>query len=55
MLAIAIASGSSGVKVNPNEIKCEICEEGEEDATSFCVPCAQFLCAGCQRGQKEER
>ena len=49
---LAIASGFSAAKVNPNEIKCEICEEGEEDATSFCVQCAQYLCAGCQRGHK---
>jgi len=44
-------SSSSAAKVNPNEIKCEICEDGE-DATSFCVQCAQYLCAGCERAHK---
>jgi len=35
---------SSANKVNPNEIKCEICEDGaEEDATVFCVVCHVFL------------
>ena len=47
------ASGSSA-KVTPNEIKCEICEDDEE-ATSFCVPCSQFFCAGCQRAHKKPR
>ena len=41
--------------VNPNEIKCEICEEDEEDATSFCVQCSQYLCAVCQRAHKRGR
>jgi len=49
---VTAASGSSAEKVNPNEIKCEICEDGEEDATSFCVQCAQYFCSGCQRGHK---
>jgi len=51
-------SGSSAVagkKVNPNEVKCEICEDGEDDATSFCVPCAMYFCAGCQRAHKKPR
>ena len=45
---------SSAKKVNPNEIKCEICDDGE-DATSFCVQCSQYFCAGCQRGHKRLR
>ena len=40
--------------VNPNEIKCEICEE-DEDATLFCVQCSQHFCGGCQRGHKRLR
>ena len=39
-------------QVNPNEIKCEICEDNEEDATSYCVQCSQYLCAGCEKGHK---
>jgi len=35
------------VNLNPNEIKCEICETGsEEDAESFCQECVQYFCAG---------
>ena len=41
--------------MNPNEIKREICEDGEEDATSFCVQCAMYFCAGCQRAHKKPR
>jgi len=53
---VTFASGSSAAKMNPNEIKCEICEDGEEeDATSFCVQCAQYFCSGCQRGHKKPR
>ena len=48
-------SSAAGKKVNPNEIKCEICEDGEEDATSFCVQCSQYFCAGCQRGHKRQK
>jgi len=53
VLATATTSSASSTnRMNPNEIKCEICEDGEEDATSFSVQCAQFLCAGCQRAHK---
>jgi len=56
---IASISSTAGLsakkKVNPNEIKCEICEDGDEDATSFCVPCAMYFCAGCQRAHKKPR
>ena len=42
--------------MNPNEIKCEICENGEEeDVTVFCVQCSQYFCAGCQRAHKKPR
>ena len=44
------------MKEDPNEIKCEICEaDEEEDATSFCVPCAMYFCDGCQRAHKKPR
>ena len=39
--------------MNPNEIKCEICEDGEEDATSYCVQCSQYFCDGCLRVHKK--
>ena len=40
LVTVATSSNSSTKVMNPNEIKCEICEDGEEeDATSFCVPC----------------
>jgi len=53
---LAASSFSSAAKVvNPNEIKCEICEDGEEDATVFCAQCSQYLCAGCQRGHKRQK
>jgi len=63
-LAAAVLSSSSSsssstsrrngsASVNPNEIKCEICEPGsEEDAVSFCQDCVQYFCAGCQRAHK---
>ena len=51
----AAAAAAAATKVNPNEIKCEICDEGEEDATSFCVQCAQYLCGGCERAHKKQR
>ena len=55
-LVTTTVSSSSSAKVNPNDIKCEICEDGEEeDATSFCVPCAMYFCAGCQRAHKKPR
>jgi len=55
VLVTATSGSSAAAKVNPNEIKCEICEDGEEDATSFCVPCAQYFCSGCQRGHKRAK
>ena len=51
----SMASRSAANQLNPNEIKCEICEDGEEDATSFCVQCSQYFCDGCQRGHKRLR
>ena len=52
----ASLSSLSANKVNPNEIKCEICEDGEEeDATSFCVQCSQYFCESCQRAHKRPR
>jgi len=51
-----VSSSSSAKEMNPNEIKCEICEDGEEeDAKSFCVQCVQYFCAGCQRAHKKPR
>ena len=38
--------------MNPNNIKCELCEN-EEDAVSFCQDCVQYSCAGCQRAHKK--
>ena len=44
---------ASSVNLNPNEIKCEICETGsEKDAVNFCQECVQYFCAGCQRAHK---
>ena len=33
----------------------EICEDGDEDATSFYLQCFQYFCAGCQRAHKKPR
>jgi len=41
--------------VNPNDIKCDLCEDNEEDATSYCLQCSQYFCGGCQRGHKRLR
>jgi len=49
------ADYSAAKKVNPNEIKCEICEDGGEDAASFCVQCSQYFCEGCQRAHKRQK
>ena len=38
-----------------DKIKCEICDDAEEAATSFCVPCSKYFCPGCQRGHKKPR
>jgi len=46
---------NGSASVNPNEIKCEICETGnEEDAVSFCRDCVRYFCAGCQRAQENQ-
>ena len=61
--SLPVATSSSTLRrngttssVNPNEIKCEICETGsEEDAVTFCQECVQYFCAGCQRAHKRAK
>ena len=51
-------AGSTAKKTSSSpddEIKCEICKDAEKAATSFCVPCSKYFCAGCQRGHKKPR
>ena len=56
--SLPAVTGSAAKKTSSSpgdEIKCEICEDGEDDATSFCVPCVMYFCAGCQRAHKKPR
>ena len=54
--SLPAASGSTAKTSSPDdEIKCEICKDAEKAATSFCVPCSKYFCAGCQRGHKKPR
>ena len=51
---LAIASGFSAAKVNPNEIKCEICEEGGRCHFILCAMCPVLVCWLSKRTQKRK-
>jgi len=45
--ASAVSAANASVQVDPNNAKCELCEENE--ATVKCTHCQQFQCDSCQR------
>jgi len=56
--ATATATGSTAKKTSSSpedDIKCELCEDAEHAATSFCVQCSKYFCAACMRGHKKPR
>ena len=45
--ASAVSSANASSKIDPNNVRCEMCEENE--ATVKCKQCEQFLCENCQK------
>jgi len=45
--ASAVSSANASAKIDPNNIRCEMCEENE--ATVKCSNCNQFFCDTCQK------
>ena len=45
--ASAVSSANASAKIDPNNVRCEMCEENE--ATVKCKQCDQFLCENCQK------
>jgi len=43
----AVSSVNASAKIDPNNVKCELCEENE--ATVKCSNCTQFFCDTCQK------
>ena len=45
--ASAVSAANASAKVDPNNVRCELCEENE--ATVKCSNCSQFFCDTCQK------
>ena len=45
--ASAVSAANASVQVDPNNVRCELCEENE--ATVKCSNCTQFFCDTCQK------
>jgi len=48
-----VSSANASAKIDPNNVKCELCEENE--ATVKCSNCTQFFCDTCQKMHQKQK
>ena len=51
--ASAVSAANASAKIDPNNVKCELCEENE--ATVKCSNCTQFFCETCQKMHQKQK
>ena len=45
--ASVVAASTKSASINPNDVKCELCEENQ--ATDYCKDCSVYFCGACKK------